>query len=66
MRFMKNTGILEKLQCGTLYGSMGDHWSFFEKNAGEAATFTGERYQNILQGFLWHHVQDMDLDNIWF
>lgn len=51
--------------CGVWYrGVIGPY--FFEDNAGNSLTVTGERYREMLQNFLAPQIQQFNLQNMWF
>ena len=39
---------------------------FFENKQGEAVTINGDRYQAILNEFLFTKIKEKDIGNIWF
>lgn len=39
---------------------------FFENEYGKTCTVNGERYRTMLSDFLWQHLTDMDLNDMWF
>ena len=39
---------------------------FFEDANGNAVTVNGDRYRTMLNNFLWHEVEHIDVQNMWF
>lgn len=39
---------------------------FFENEAGDAVTVTGERYRNMIMEFLWPQLEGMEFEDMWF
>lgn len=39
---------------------------FFENAAGNAVTVNGESYREMITNFLWHELDGIDLENVWF
>ena len=39
---------------------------FFENENGIAITVNGIRYREMITNFLWHEIDDMDVEDIWF
>lgn len=39
---------------------------FFENENGIAVTVNGERYRNMITDYLWHKLDDFDLDDMWY
>ena len=39
---------------------------FFENEAGNSVTVTGERYRAMITNFLWPELNGMDVEDVWF
>ena len=47
-----------------VWGLIGPY--FFENENGIAITVNGIRYREMITNFLWHEIDDMDVEDIWF
>lgn len=39
---------------------------FFEDQEGQAVTVNGDRYRKMIREFLWPHLDNIDIDQLWF
>ena len=51
--------------CALWYGGVIGPY-FFEDAAGQAVTVNGDRYREMITGFLWPELKNIDLEDMWF